>query len=636
MSALDRPLAVTFFPDRSGTVATRHDMTLRALRDLVLNTHAPTKSALPLLKLATFGDQRTEKNSLRNKANVLEVYGVEVDYDQSRVTPAEAAAMLRRAGLAALIYTSPSHMFDLPRWRVLCPCSVPIVPDRRAELTARLNGVLGGIAASESFRLSQAFYFGCADHNPDHEAELIEGKCIDLFDGPPLYPVSATADPLRLPPPVPGQTPDDRTRQALATAAGAFGDCPGNDGRHQTLLSATRTVAPFVKSGHADYDDTVALLADAMTADGREPNADEVEHALDGALMFAAPYEPPTGGTEFGALPELPPIRRKLFTSKDYRLNANEPYIIKHLIAPGNVCALLGQPGAGKSTLAPHLAYAIAQGRPVFGMRTTPGRTLYIAAEDLKGVEKRVGALGIEHGHTDDCAVTGCGNLLEPLERAKVVATVTEFRPALVILDTLAAAFAGMDENSSQDMGRVVEFARSIAATGPAVLLIHHPAKAGDGSPRGSGVLNGTLDMTLTLAPDDVHGPDTIVRGRPPKNRNGTTAREIAFRKQVINLGVDSDGDAITTTLPLEIEADAVSAAKSPRLTSQQSKALQALNGALSEGQAIHVDGRMVVREADWRAACDARALTTSDKPDTQGRTFRRAAGDLVEAKLIT
>ncbi len=219
----------------------------------------------------------------------------------------------------------------------------------------------------------------------------------------------------------------------------------------------------------------------------------------------------PGAGAEFEPLPALPPAsRRKVFVSRDFLVSLNEPYVIKHLIAPGNVCVLVGQPGAGKSTLAPHLAYAVAQGRRVFGMRTTPGRALYITAEDLKGVEKRIGALGMRHGHTDDCTVMGCGNLRDPGECAAVFGVVADFKPALIVLDTVSAAFAGMDEHTSQDMGQVVQFARRLAATGAAVVLVHHPAKNGDGSPRGHGSLNGTLDMTLTLERVDIQAYDLV------------------------------------------------------------------------------------------------------------------------------
>ena len=49
-------------------------------------------------------------------------------------------------------------------------------------LVARLNGILGGVLARESFTLSQAFYYGSVDSNPNHQVEVLDGDFIDLRD----------------------------------------------------------------------------------------------------------------------------------------------------------------------------------------------------------------------------------------------------------------------------------------------------------------------------------------------------------------------------------------------------------------------------------------------------------------------
>lgn len=633
--ALDTPLAVTTFPDVAAHTLTAETLTLRQLAARAGNTHARVKADLPLVKLARFGDARTVRGgSLRHNANVLSVAGVEADYDGGQVTPEQAAATLRSAGLAGLVYTSPSHTAAVPRWRVLAPLSRPHAPADRAELVARLNGALGGVLAGESFTLSQSFYIGCADHNPDHACVLVDGACLDAVPGlAPVYPARADVPALVLPTLPHGTPPDERAAAALRAAEVAFDNPGGDTGRHGVLLAATNAVAPYVLSGHLDPDEACEALASGMSSSGRDPNPGEVESALAGALRLARPYEPPTYGAEFDALPPAPVANRGRRFYSDAPAAGGRGYVVKHLIAPGDVCALLGQPGAGKSTLAPHIAYAVAQGRPVFGLRTKPGRTLYAAAEDVSGFRQRLHALGQEHGHTRDCAGVECGNLREPAERAALLAEVADFAPALFILDTLGAAFAGMDENAPGDMGEVVAFARTVAAKGCAVLLIHHPAKAGDGTPRGHSVLNGTLDMVLTLAPGDEGDADAAVSGRLLKNRNGTTARRFAFRRRVVELGRDDDGDPITTTLP--VEADAQAGQRRTTLAPQQAKALQALRDTLAGPEALQQDGRTVVPESAWRAVCDTRSLSASDNPDSHGRTFRRAAGDLAAAGYV-
>lgn len=118
------------------------------------------KADCPLISLAEYGSTASEKGSLRHAANVRRVFGVEIDYDGERVSPDEAARLLQEAEITSLIYTSPSHRPEAPRWRVLLPFSKAVSPAKRAEYVGRANRILGGIATRESFTLSQSFYIG--------------------------------------------------------------------------------------------------------------------------------------------------------------------------------------------------------------------------------------------------------------------------------------------------------------------------------------------------------------------------------------------------------------------------------------------------------------------------------------------
>jgi hypothetical protein len=157
----EHEMTVTIFPDVFATSRTEFHYSAEELAERLRNVKTyPNKAACQLLKLATFGERRTEKNSLRHDANVLEIYGIEGDYDGEAVSIADAQILLFEQSIAAIIYTSPSHTEEKPRWRVLCPLSKPYAPSERAQFVARLNGVLNGILASESFTLSQSYYVG--------------------------------------------------------------------------------------------------------------------------------------------------------------------------------------------------------------------------------------------------------------------------------------------------------------------------------------------------------------------------------------------------------------------------------------------------------------------------------------------
>ncbi len=177
-----QPFAITIFTSAGATKKAEERTTLSALAARIRTTQAPGKSQLPWLKLARFGDRRTAKNSLRHDANVEVITSLELDYDGGLVTVDQAEDLLLKSGVLSLLYTSPSHTEGAPRWRVLCPTSVELPPDRRTQLMGRLNGVLRRAASSESWTLSQSYYFGRVGNNPAHDVRLIPGSPIDLLD----------------------------------------------------------------------------------------------------------------------------------------------------------------------------------------------------------------------------------------------------------------------------------------------------------------------------------------------------------------------------------------------------------------------------------------------------------------------
>ena len=175
-------IAVTFFENFAAETKREEIFTLDEIERKIRKARARSKDKLPWLKLARFGDIKSDKNSLRHDANVTEITGVEADYDGEKVSFDEAVEIAEKAGLLAIIYTSPSHTDAAPRWRVICPTSTELSPDQRGHLMARLNGLYRGIFAAESWALSQSYFYGSVNRNPDHRVEIVDGECIDQLD----------------------------------------------------------------------------------------------------------------------------------------------------------------------------------------------------------------------------------------------------------------------------------------------------------------------------------------------------------------------------------------------------------------------------------------------------------------------
>jgi len=188
-------LGVSIFTDVQALEAKQMPVTWDFLKEKLSEpSEYASKGKCPLIKLARFGDKRTAAGSLRSDANMTGVYGVECDYDGEVMTVAQAAGLLHAAGVTAFIYTSPSHTSAKPRWRVLAPLSCEHAPSDRAVYVARLNAVLGGVLAPESFTPSQAFYFSRVT-GAEYETAAIEGTPLDLHTGlqAEVYPQGKTA-----------------------------------------------------------------------------------------------------------------------------------------------------------------------------------------------------------------------------------------------------------------------------------------------------------------------------------------------------------------------------------------------------------------------------------------------------------
>lgn len=153
----------------------------QALVDMMMNPPKhPTKTKCKLLKLCSFGSVRTPKKSLRHDANVTAVTGIEGDYDGGVMSIDRAAQILSAFGIEAVLHTTPSHTEARPRWRVLAPLSRSYTPDQRQRFITVLDALLGGILSTESFTLSQTFYFGAVDGS-DYQVRKINGKFIDAM-----------------------------------------------------------------------------------------------------------------------------------------------------------------------------------------------------------------------------------------------------------------------------------------------------------------------------------------------------------------------------------------------------------------------------------------------------------------------
>ncbi len=166
---------------------------------------------------------------------------------------------------------------------------------------------------------------------------------------------------------------------------------------------------------------------------------------------------------------------------------------------------LYGEPGCGKTFTALSMALAIASGTPWLGRETRQAPVLYIAAEGVLGLKRRLQAHYQKHGMPAPSPeqmrfIASAIEIMKPASVVAVLATLNDasFKPGLIIIDTLARVALGADENSATDMGHVVEgFDRLKRETGATVLVLHHSRKSGGSVERGSSALRGAADVMI-------------------------------------------------------------------------------------------------------------------------------------------
>ena len=228
-------------------------------------------------------------------------------------------------------------------------------------------------------------------------------------------------------------------------------------------------------------------------------------------------------------------------------INAKPPtFHIKGVLPEAELAVVYGPPSSGKTFLAMDMGFAVAQGIPWRGLKTKQGTVAYIAAEDAHGVRMRAKAYAQAHGvESMPFYILGAAPNFRDFEDmtqvAKAVVALGDV--SLIFVDTWARALAGGDENSAKDVGEAVSLcAKLYRATGATVVLIHHSGKDSTKGARGSTALLGACDCEIEVSrcEDDREAQVT-------KLKNSADGARFAFKLNVVPVGVDDDGDVVSS-----------------------------------------------------------------------------------------
>jgi len=316
-------------------------------------------------------------------------------------------------------------------------------------------------------------------------------------------------------------------------------------GTRQQLAELAKQAQPITSADDVTYP--VGLLAASEVVAPATPNA--------------------TNATNPGNVHQETDKTYKPFKIESWQSVKDEPvnWLVQDVIPEKSFVALYGPPASFKSFIAMDIAECIASGRPWLGKEINgTGPVLYIAGEGHGGIGARIAAIK-QHHNTPDGAqvyvVRSQINLRSSVDDfTALIVAIDELVQELgvdlrmIVIDTLARAFGGGNENSSDDMGAFIQ------ATGKiqnryrcSLMVLHHAGKDTTKGLRGHSSLLGAVDtqMEIMRFPETTKGLILM-----SKQKDGEDGQRYGF--EAITVDIDRSDLGLENGSSLVIEASEV------------------------------------------------------------------------------
>jgi hypothetical protein len=345
-----------------------------------------------------------------------------------------------------------------------------------------------------------------------------------------------------------------------------------------------------------------------------------------------------------------PPKPLKTIKIESWDTIQDEPveWLIEGVLPALSFAALYGPPGSFKSFHALHIAYCVATGHSWMGRPVKKsGAVLYLCGEGFGGIGARIKACKIHHQIEDGAPIYVVRhqlNLRSSQEdfNALMLAIVqlveqTGIQFCLAIVDTLARAFGGGNENSSEDMGAFITAMGKVQEfLNCALMVLHHCGKDTAKGLRGHSSLLGAVDTELELLRFDeqMKGVLTISKQKDgaDNERFGFEMVEVEIRSAglglsdpVISLAVQASDSAINDQ-PKKAGKSNAGSGKNQRL------AMQCLERMVKEhGAPKYIEGlqRHAIKLELWRQELWSKMGCTDEDKSSFKMAWKRAKDDL-------
>ncbi|MEP9348806.1 AAA family ATPase [Xanthobacter sp. KR7-225] len=320
-------------------------------------------------------------------------------------------------------------------------------------------------------------------------------------------------------------------------------------------------------------------------------------------------------------------------------------WLVKGLLIDGGLSTVYGPPGTSKTFLVLDLALHVAHGRAWFGRRVVAGGVVYVSGEGGSGMRQRMKAWRQERAGEAGrpfVLVPSSVNLFDDEDGVEtLIADVKQHAGLmceplrLVVLDTLSRMIGSGDEDKARDINLVVQRAeRMQRELGCHVLVVHHSGKDRERGARGSNALLGAVDAAIEISRHETG----LCEGKIAKVKDGGDIAPFTYELRPSVLGVDEEGDDITSCVVSPADASPGETKGLSKLTNSERIAREALAEAIDE-QGEEMAGSHApastrgVRIDTWREYAYRRGL--GDTPDAKKKAFQRARESLKAKGIV-
>ena len=311
--------------------------------------------------------------------------------------------------------------------------------------------------------------------------------------------------------------------------------------------------------------------------------------------------------------------RRASVRLSDIKLSPPK-WVIQGLLETQALAFLIGASGSGKTFVAVDMAVAIAGGTPYHQRTTQRGVVVLSAGEGTAGLRGRFEAACSEHGlqaqSLDIFLMKSCVRFFDKssieLFHEELRNVVSDSgKVSLVIIDTLARAFAGADENVASDMSVFVDHLQRITEEFDCSVLVLHHSGHDNSRGRGSSARLAAADCEILVKAEK---PDKIVLTFE-KMKDAPLPKPVQLQKVEVTT-CNEDGLKISSLALREIDGQNKEVSK---LSGADKLAIDCFNDALAKKKTISADVVCADLSSDeWRLEFiprhEGNSITTKNK----------------------